>query len=114
MLFRSGRNYGQGSSREHAALAPRYLGLRVVLAVQFARIHRDNLIHFGVLPLTFVAPEDRQHVHRDDVLVISDIHRALHASRTIEIENQTQAITLHLAHDLSARGPGAPDRKSVV
>jgi aconitate hydratase len=99
----AGRNYGQGSSREHAALAPRYLGLRVVLAVQFARIHRDNLVHFGVLPLIFATPEDRQHVHRDDVLVISDLHHALRESRTIEIENQTQAITLHLAHDLSAR-----------
>src|SRR5262249_11504273 len=52
----AGRNYGQGSSREHAALAPRYLGLRIVLAIQFARIHRDNLVNFGVLPLTFVDP----------------------------------------------------------
>ncbi len=53
-----GFNYGQGSSREHAALAPRYLGLRVALVKDFARIHWQNLINFGVLPLTFAHPED--------------------------------------------------------
>ena len=51
-----GDNYGQGSSREHAALAPRYLGLRAVLAKSFARIHWQNLVNFGVLPLTFADP----------------------------------------------------------
>ena len=57
-LIVAGHNYGQGSSREHAALAPMYLGLRVVLAESFARIHRANLINFGILPLTFVNEED--------------------------------------------------------
>ena len=56
----AGKNYGQGSSREHAALAPRYLGLRLVLAIQFARIHHENLVNFGVLPLTFADPEDHE------------------------------------------------------
>lgn len=54
----AGENYGQGSSREHAALAPRHLGIRIVLALSLARIHRDNLINFGILPLTFVNKSD--------------------------------------------------------
>ncbi len=52
----AGRNYGQGSSREHAALAPRYLGLRAGIAKSFARIHRQNLINYAILPLTFADP----------------------------------------------------------
>jgi aconitate hydratase len=54
----AGRNYGQGSSREHAALAPRRLGVRMVLALSFARIHRANLINFGIVPLIFARTED--------------------------------------------------------
>lgn len=102
----AGRNYGQGSSREHAALAPRYLGLCAVLAVQFARIHRANLIHFGVVPLIFATPGDRRQVGRGDVLVIDDLHRALRESRPIEpieIINQTRGASFHVAHDLSPR-----------
>ncbi|HEX5923738.1 MAG TPA: hypothetical protein VFY45_07895 [Baekduia sp.] len=58
-IVAGGRNYGQGSSREHAALAPRYLGLRAVLAESFARIHAQNLVNFGIVPLVFVNPGDR-------------------------------------------------------
>ena len=58
----AGENYGQGSSREHAALAPRHLGVRAVLAKSFARIHRANLINFGILPLIFVNGEDYERV----------------------------------------------------
>src|SRR5439155_9689700 len=64
----AGKNYGQGSSREHAALAPRFLGLRVVIARQFARIHRENLVNFGVLPLTFVDAGDYDRIAQGDVL----------------------------------------------
>ena len=102
----AGRNYGQGSSREHAALAPRYLGLCAVLAVQFARIHRANLIHFGVVPLIFATPEDRRQVGRGDVLVLGDLHRALresHPLEPIEITNQTRGAAIHVTHDLSPR-----------
>lgn len=102
----AGRNYGQGSSREHAALAPRYLGLRIVIAIQFARIHRDNLIHFGVLPLTFGKQEDRQLVHRDDVLAVTDLHRSLRAARVIQVDNQTRSTTFLVAHDLTPRELG--------
>jgi len=64
----AGENYGQGSSREHAALAPRYLGLRAVIAKSFARIHWQNLINFGVLPLTFRTGEDYRNIKQDDLL----------------------------------------------
>ena len=68
-----GENYGQGSSREHAALAPRYLGLRVVIAKSFARIHWQNLINFGVLPLVFKNPDDYDSIKEDDVIEISKL-----------------------------------------
>ena len=68
-----GNNYGQGSSREHAALAPRYLGLRVVIAKSFARIHWKNLINFGILPLVFKHPKDYDAIKLDDVIEIKDL-----------------------------------------
>ena len=81
----AGSNYGQGSSRENAALAPRYLGLRVVLAKSFARIHWQNLVNFGVLPLTFADPAEYDRVGQGDVVGISGVHGALRSSRR-EIE----------------------------
>lgn len=69
----SGENYGQGSSREHAALAPRYLGLRAVIAKSFARIHWQNLINFGILPLVFKNPQDYDAIQLGDVVEISDL-----------------------------------------
>src|SRR5699024_3356568 len=68
-----GENYGQGSSREHAAIAPRYLGLRVVIAASFARIHWQNLANFGILPLEFVDPDDASAISQDRVLELTDI-----------------------------------------
>src|SRR5208283_4128899 len=73
-----GKNYGQGSSREHAAAAARYLGLRIVLAKAFARIHRQNLINYGVLPLRFVDPSDY------DRLAAGDILQARHLRHDLE------------------------------
>ncbi|WGH92648.1 aconitate hydratase [Auritidibacter ignavus] len=72
-----GENYGQGSSREHAVVAPRYLGLRVVIATSFARIHWQNLANFGILPLEFADPADHDAVNQDDVLVLDGLHEAL-------------------------------------
>jgi aconitate hydratase len=97
-----GNNYGQGSSREHAALAPRYLGLRVAIAKDFARIHRQNLINFGVLPLTFDDPADYDRLEQDDVLEISDLHHKLHES-VLTITNRTQNRTLNARLDLTER-----------
>ncbi len=66
-----GENYGQGSSREHAAMAPMYLGIKAILARSYARIHRSNLINFGILPLTFKDPGEFQNVQQGDRLRIS-------------------------------------------
>ncbi len=72
-----GENYGQGSSREHAALAPRYLGVRVKLVKSFARIHLANLINFGILPLTFENPEDYAHIHDGQELELPEVKARL-------------------------------------
>ncbi len=77
----AGRNYGQGSSREHAALAPRYLGLRAVLAVTIARIHRQNLINFGIVPLTLENAEDLDRISQGDVVEIHDIRSVVEDGR---------------------------------
>ncbi len=71
----AGENYGQGSSREHAALAPRYLGIRAKLAKSFARIHKANLVNFGIVPLTFRNPEDYERIKQGDRISIPDIQR---------------------------------------
>ena len=66
----AGQNYGQGSSREHAAMCPMYLGVKAILARSFARIHHDNLVNFGVVPLTFAHEADYDAIALDDVLEI--------------------------------------------
>ena len=83
----AGRNYGQGSSREHAAVAPRDLGLRIVLAKGFARIHQQNLINYGVLPLVFVDPKDYDRLRKEDVLRVRDLRRALKSGKEIMLES---------------------------
>ena len=80
----AGHNYGQGSSREHAAAAPRDLGLRVVLAKGFARIHRQNLINYGVLPLVLVHPEDYDRLRLG--LGVADGSRDLVLEKSILLE----------------------------
>ena len=86
----AGTNYGQGSSREHAAITPRFLGLRAVLAVSFARIHWQNLANFGVLALEFADATDRDRIQRDDVLVLDGIREALAAGTEITVHNTTR------------------------
>ncbi len=84
-----GSNYGQGSSREHAVIAPRYIGVKVVIAKSFARIHWQNLANFGILPLTFVHPNDYDSISRDDILVIADVRNALLKGNKIQVVNKT-------------------------
>jgi aconitate hydratase len=91
----AGRNYGQGSSREHAAVAPRDLGLRIVLAKGFARIHRQNLINYGVLPLVFVHPEDYDRLAKGDVLSVRNLHRAIRSGRDFTIECNGPILVRH-------------------
>jgi aconitate hydratase len=99
----AGRNYGQGSSREHAALAPRYLGLRVVLAVGFARIHWQNLVNFGVLPLTFDDPTEFDRIENGDVLELRDLRRQVRELSVVEVRNATKGRDVTARHELSAR-----------
>jgi aconitate hydratase len=94
-----GTNYGQGSSREHAALAPRYLGVAAVVAVSFARIHLANLINFGVVPLLFARAEDYGRIDQGDEIVIqlNDL------AGEITLRNETRGTTCVLGHRLGPR-----------
>ena len=97
-----GSNYGQGSSREHAALVPMYLGIRCVIAKSFARIHIANLINAGILPLTFADPADYDALEQDHVLKLTDIPGGM-ASGKITIINETTGKTIVANCDLSDR-----------
>jgi aconitate hydratase len=87
VIIIGGENYGQGSSREHAALAPRYLGVRAKLVKSFARIHKANLVNFGILPLTFIDPDDYDRIEIGDTVNIPSLRTALLAgSDTVSVE----------------------------
>ena len=99
----AGKNYGQGSSREHAALAPRYLGLRAVLAKSFARIHGQNLVNFGVLPLTFDDPADYERIEQGDELDLGGIRAALKAGEPVRARHLGRDRELVLRHQMTRR-----------
>lgn len=96
----AGENYGQGSSREHAALAPRYLGLRLVIAKSFARIHRQNLINFGILPVVYARATD---LKMGEQLVLENVRDQLQTKKELVIRNETRDEEFRVCHDLSAR-----------
>lgn len=98
-----GENYGQGSSREHAALAPRYLGLKLVIAKSFARIHWQNLTNFGIVPLTFENKEDWKKIEQNDRLSIHNLREEIEKGPFIEVENETKNEIYATRHDLSKR-----------
>jgi aconitate hydratase len=98
-----GENYGQGSSREHAAIAPRFLGLRAVIAKNFARIHWQNLVNFGILPLEFADPADYDRVEQGDILVLDDVRDTLAGGAPVVAENATRGERYDLTHHLSPR-----------
>ena len=99
-----GENYGQGSSREHAALAPMYLGLKAVIAKSFARIHRANLINFGILPLLFGNPGDYATIAQGDVLEIPNLQKALKKGLDkVELQNLSRNKACILTLNFSAR-----------
>jgi aconitate hydratase len=102
----AGTNYGQGSSREHAALAPRYLGLRMAIAKEFARIHRQNLINFGVVPAVFEDPADYDTVQQGDDLRIDALRTAIESDTPIEVENVTRDTRFRVRASLSDRERG--------
>ena len=98
-----GANYGQGSSREHAAIVPRYLGLRLVIARSYARIHWQNLVNFGVLPLEFTDSGDYEDIHQGDRLVIENARDALTGGAQISIRNTRTGQACQARHRLSPR-----------
>ncbi len=98
-----GENYGQGSSREHAAIAPRYLGLRIVIVKSFARIHRQNLANFGILPLTFANPDDFNLVDQQDDLSIEGLPDAVSSGSRMNVHNRTKDTMFDVEHDLTRR-----------
>lgn len=97
-----GSNYGQGSSREHAALAPRFLGLRFVIVKDFARIHWQNLVNFGVLPLTFVNEVDYDKLEPGDTLILKDVRNTIKNSNKVNVEVKGKD-TIEAEHGLSDR-----------
>jgi aconitate hydratase len=98
-----GENYGQGSSREHAAIAPMYLGIQAVIAKSYARIHRSNLINFGILPLKFLNPEDYNRVDKGDKLLLEDIRISLKGDHSYKICNLTKNYSFEVISDFNDR-----------
>jgi len=98
-----GENYGQGSSREHAAIAPMYLGIQAVIAMSFARIHRSNLINFGILPLLFRDNRDYEKIEKDDRFVAQDIRNALKGEQVYRVRNQTKNYSFEVYSQLNDR-----------
>lgn len=99
-----GSNYGQGSSREHAALAPLYLGIKAVLVKSFARIHRANLINAGILPLTFVNEADYDSISQSDELELANVRAEIEAGkRELTVKNKTTGKEIKALCELSGR-----------
>jgi aconitate hydratase len=102
----AGDNYGQGSSREHAAIAPRYLGLRMVIAKSFARIHRMNLVNFGILPVIFTNPTVYDRLELNDVILMENARDQLARSvkdGTLELSVPAKKLTFTASHNLFPR-----------
>lgn len=98
-----GENYGQGSSREHAALAPMFLGIQAIFAKSYARIHRSNLINFGILPFVFLKDEDYEKISQGDELHMENLRSRLQRNEPIQIENVTRAEVFEVGHGLNRR-----------
>ncbi len=97
-----GSNYGQGSSREHAAMGPMYMGVKGVIAKSFARIHKANLVNFGLLPLELVDPSDYDRIEPGDVLAVEDVHAGIESGR-ITVRNATRGASFEVQIDLTPR-----------
>lgn len=98
-----GTNYGQGSSREHAALVPLYLGIRSVITKSFARIHCANLINAGIIPLTFADAADYDRIELGDLVVLPDVKTALESEGELWLENRTKNDRYKLEYSFSKR-----------
>ncbi len=102
-LIVAGLSYGQGSSREHAAICPMYLGVRAVLAKSFERIHAANLINFGILPLTFKVESDYDYINQEDILEITETKRILADDGKFLMRNKTKGTAFYVTCVLSER-----------
>ncbi len=98
-----GENYGQGSSREHAALAPRFLGVRAVIAKSFARIHHANLVNFGIVPLEFVNKEDYSKFSLGDEIEIPELTQRLQAGQEVVVINKTTGEQIVCKYNLTPK-----------
>ena len=98
-----GANYGQGSSREHAALVPLYLGIKAVIAKSFARIHCANLINAGIMPFTFANADDYDKIDTDDILALDGIRAKIQNGEKVTIKNVTKGEEYELCYDYSDR-----------
>lgn len=98
-----GANYGQGSSREHAALVPLYLGIKAVISKSFARIHAANLVNAGILPFTFEKESDYDKIDQDDLLSLPDVRENIEAGKQVVLKNLTKGEEYPLHSQLSAR-----------
>ncbi|HRU22633.1 MAG TPA: aconitate hydratase [Candidatus Latescibacteria bacterium] len=104
-LIVAGENYGQGSSREHAALVPRWMGVKAVIAKSFARIHEANLVNFGILPLAFADPDEYGRIQQGDTIEIPHARQAVeNGLNVIEATNLTQGAKFGLRVNLTERG----------
>ncbi len=110
----AGENYAQGSSREHAAIAPRYLGQRAVIAKSYARIGWQNLANFGILPLEFKNEEDYEHIEQGDIVSVNDVREAIKNGKDVTLKNETKGEEYVLAHTLSDRQKDAVLAGSVI
>ena len=99
----AGASYGQGSSREHAALCPRFLGVRAVLAKSIERIHQANLVNFGILPLVFADPADAEKVRQGDELELADLRTAVAEHDTVTVRNVTRGAEFEVRLNASPR-----------
>jgi aconitate hydratase len=102
-IILGGENYGQGSSREHAAIAPMYLGIQAVIAKSFARIHRANLINFGILPFLFKNTDDYLKIGKGDRLAIQNIKESLTGTQSYTVYNQTKSYSFEVYSELNDR-----------
>ena len=99
----AGLSYGQGSSREHAAMCPMYLGVKAVIAQSIERIHRTNLINFGIMPLIFMKPDDFKHLNAGDVVEIHDIAKTIMKNSELVLKNKTRNVNINLKYDFSEK-----------
>jgi len=98
-----GDNYGQGSSREHAALCPMYLNVKSVIAKAIERIHKANLVNFGIVPLLFKNPEDYDKIDQGDKITIPDIRKALIDGTNVTLKDETKSLEIELVYNLTDR-----------